>query len=711
MRRFPTFVVLSTLSLIRPAFGQSVDLDVIDNNILVLTPTRLRQPLADVPGSITVVTSDMLETYGINSVPEALRLVPGLAVTQISGGQYTINYHGSNAVTPRRLNLLIDGISAYRAARADIDWSMLPVAVADIERIEITRGPNSASYGPNSLMATINIVTKHPDESAGTSLSGSVGSRSTRSGNARHGGKIGESSHYWMTVDQRKTAGFEKVPGAGFTLSPNDPHHDRSDRNLIDFRSSSELGKDESIDFHFAALNGHQDYPLIDQYQRSYPDTEVQSREASITWQRNFAPEHALKITASMSRHTSKQPWVECLPAFAYLPELRKLWMTNPNYVLAIIANRVPSGGSAADNMLAAASLRAIRALGAKAAAPACGTTDENYDENRSDIELETTNVFSETFRTVAGIGARRDTADSETFLAGKVSNNAWRLFAHAEYRPFHSVVVNAGGYYEHDNLTGSSFSPRVALNKHLDENNTIRFVVSRANRMPGIIEQRTNWSYLTRGLNPALLGVEQAYFAQTAQGPGTLQDEKNLSRELGYTGNFPTLGLMVDVKLFHDHLTDLISERLTLMSYKPSNSNSLHHRGAELQVDFTPTPKWKMHAGYSYLDASATSLMDLTQYSRNSGMVAASHLFSDDTTLSLAMYKNQGSATGQSAYGRQDLTAMKRFRWGHTVLTPSVTISHLDQSDVRYTYDLNKTITNRIGQQMQYQASLKVSF
>ena len=711
MKKFPRYLMTSVISMTAlQAHGQSSDFDIIDTNNVVLTPTRLKQPISEVPGSVTVITADMLTSYGINSIPEALRLVPGMAVTQTSGGEYTINYHGSNAVAPRRMNVLIDGISVYRSAFAQVDWTMLPVAIDEIERIEVTRGPNSASYGPNSMLAIINIITKHPNESAGTTLSGSIGTRNSRTATVRHGGAIGPSTNYWVTFDRRESSGFEQVRGYGFTLAGVDMHHDDQERNLLSFRSSTELGKDENLEFRLSALNAQQETPLIDEYTRSYPDVGLQERDVGVTWRKNLSPGHELQVTAYASRHTNKQSWVECLPTLGYLPELAPLWRANPDYVLAIIAGRTPSGGTARDNALALAALRAARALGAKALLPACGTTNQNYVENRADIEVQTTSVLSDSLRLVAGVGGRRDTAESATYLGGKVTNTTWRVFTNAEYRPVPSVVVNAGGFFEKDSLTGTSFSPRAAINKHLDSNNTVRFVLSRANRMPGIIEQRADWSYRTTGLNPALLGVTEANFAQTAQAPGNLDAEKNTSKEIGYTGNFPDRGLMVDAKLFDDRLTSLISERLTLVSFKPTNSNALRLRGAEVQLDYAPSPKWNIHAGYTYLDADATTPIELTQYARNTGLIAVSHLLPNDLRVSLAAYQNQGSGLGNSPYGKQDLTLSKQWRVGGSTVTPSFTITHLNETEVTSFYDVDKSVTNRIGSSMQYRVSIMVA-
>src|SRR5450631_1091826 len=107
--------LLTTLSIaVNAASGQTLDTDSeVDGPQfpMVVTPTRLRQSLADVPASVTIISSETLRRFGIRSVPDALRLVPGMAVTQATGPDYRISYHGTNILSPRRMNVLIDGIS------------------------------------------------------------------------------------------------------------------------------------------------------------------------------------------------------------------------------------------------------------------------------------------------------------------------------------------------------------------------------------------------------------------------------------------------------------------------------------------------------------------------------------------------------------------------------------------------------------------------
>ena len=393
-------------------------------------------------------------------------------------------------------------------------------------------------------------------------------------------------------------------------------------------------------------------------------------------------------------------------------PQMGALWNADPAYVNDILAGVQPSGGTATDNALAAAAIRSIMSLGAAATSPTCGVANQNYREQRADIEVQDTYVFSSALRMVSGAGFRRDIATSQTYLGGTVGNTTWRAFANLEYKPVPTVNINAGGYYERDQLTGSSFSPRIALNKHLDDNNTIRFVVSEADRMPDIIEQRADWSYLVTNLNPSFYGANSATFAQSAVAPGNLSAERILSREIGYTGNFSQLGLMIDAKIFNDYLSDLISERLILNNYTPTNSNDAHLRGAEFQADYIPAQSWTMHLGYSYLINDASTVLEQTMYSRNSGSVAVAHAFDSGWNAAVGLYEYQAAPLGQSEYGKQDLTVSKTYRISqNSSVTPTFTITHLDHRATQYMYDIGLLTENSYASPWQYYLTTKITF
>jgi iron complex outermembrane receptor protein len=681
-----------------------------DEVSIVLTPTRLKQSIADVPGSVTVITADMLDKYGVRSVPEALRLVPGMQVTQLSNSEYRINYHGTNIYSPRRLNVLIDGVSAYRSAFARVDWAALPVSIDDIQRIEVTRGPNSASYGPNSMEAIVNIITKDPHATDGAALRVTGGSRGQREAYVRYAGSLGESTRFRGSAEHSRNEGFNQVTSFGH-LS-NFPDHDAAKTNRFSWRSTTELTPRDQVDVQLSLVNSDQEQIASDQYQTTFPDVRLKENDLSVTWRHTISASQEFRVQAYQSEHENREAWVECVPAFAFLPELGALWRVNPDYVRAIIAGAQPRGGTAQDNALALQALLAIRLRGAAAFQTTCGDANNGYRERRRDIELQHTYVVSNSLRLVSGVGLRRDEAVSETYLGGTVGNTTWRAFVNAEYRPFDSTSINAGGFYQKDKLTGSSVSPRLALNQRLNANNTVRFVVSRADRMPDIIEQRADWSYLTTNMTPPINSSGSAYFAQTAQAAGNLTAEKMLSREVGYSGNFPQYGLMLDAKLFDDEMSRLISERLTLDSFKPTNNGEVRLRGAELQADLDLANGWSGHAGYTRLSNRSNTPMERTQYSKNSALFGVARQFDSGWRAGLSVYWASAAPGGQSRYGRQDLTVSKSFRVGsRATVTPVLSVSHLSERLTSAVYDVDRMLVNGYSDSTRFAASLRVSY
>ena len=115
---YHSVVVYLLMILITPIFAEQ-EIGV------VLTPTRLKQAIRDVPASVTVIESATIRALGISSVADALRLVPGMAVGQGSGNDYRINYHGTNGMVPRRMQVLVDGMSVYHVGYAQIFGSNL----------------------------------------------------------------------------------------------------------------------------------------------------------------------------------------------------------------------------------------------------------------------------------------------------------------------------------------------------------------------------------------------------------------------------------------------------------------------------------------------------------------------------------------------------------------------------------------------------------
>ena len=127
------------------------------------------------PLASTVITKAEIRSYGITSIEEALRLIPGMIVQEKTNGMYDVHIRGLNNIPDNQMMiytenantlLMIDGRIAHNYATGDVNFEILPIGVEDIERIEVVRGANAALYGPNALNGVINIITEKPGENS-----------------------------------------------------------------------------------------------------------------------------------------------------------------------------------------------------------------------------------------------------------------------------------------------------------------------------------------------------------------------------------------------------------------------------------------------------------------------------------------------------------------------------------------------------------------
>src|SRR5512135_1037073 len=117
----------------------------------ITSASRFSQELADAPNAMTVITREMIAASGFRSLPDVFKLVPGMYVSYYTGAQPIVSYHGSLSQFAHSMQVLIDGRSVYLPPFNTVDWTLLPITLSDIERIEVIRGPAAASYGENSV--------------------------------------------------------------------------------------------------------------------------------------------------------------------------------------------------------------------------------------------------------------------------------------------------------------------------------------------------------------------------------------------------------------------------------------------------------------------------------------------------------------------------------------------------------------------------------
>lgn len=676
----------------------------------VLTPTRLRQSLGEVPASVTVITAAMIRDFHVASIVDALRLVPGMAITQTSGNNFRVNYHGTNILTPQRMNVLIDGRTAYRARLSSPDWMHLPVDIEDVERIEVTRGPNSASYGANSMMAIINIITRHPDD-VDPSVSARLGSAGHAEGHAHFGGSIGESTRYRVTASGMRDTGYDHSVNNRFG-----DIHDGVQNSMIEFRSHSDLDNRSRLEVQAAYVQGVTEIDFMDAYQRQYPDVHSKQFDGSIAYDHEFSDAHSIRAQFYGTTRRDSQPWVTCPPPIAFLPTMYQLWEQNPNYAKAILAGKKPSGGTPADDALAAAVLKQYASLGPARKTPICVDTDQDSAESRFEGEIQDTLVFSEHLRLVTGATVRHERFESTSYFGGKVDSSSASIFANGEYRPNKIFTVNLGGYYEHTGMTGDAFSPRVALNAHLSGNHAVRLIYSEAVRTPTAFEQRSNWNYYGYNAKPTLFGESTLlFYAHNRATPDQLDYERIRSVELGYVGTLPDYGLQYDMKVFSDRMSDLISEKLNVYRTSPiTNSNRATLKGAELQLDWRPSEATRLWGTYTYLENDASIITEQTQYARHSGGIGISRELNQSWQASVYWWSYGAPmqpADGQTYISMEDLALTYRCQIGGSRISTTVSARHNDNPKVSYWQDYGSIKSSWNESHWQAYAGVQVQF
>jgi iron complex outermembrane receptor protein len=626
-----------------------------DTDVLI-TPTRLKQATADIPAAVTLITSDTIRRLGLTRLVDILRLVPGMEVVEADSTDVRVSYHGTNISNPRRMNVLVDGISMYQPALATVDWTSLPIPVSDIDRIEVTRGTDSATYGPDSMLAIINIVSKHPSDAAPLSLTASGGSPGTLIATIRGGGEFGSTSAR-AAVEQEEQHGFDTN-----SLQPTNARSPADDyaNTRLSIRTSTALAERQTLETFGYAVSSTQTQVYSNPGQITAPNSHSQSFDLGLKWNVEISDHNSLQTAASYSRFISSQGWRSCLPALVLLPQLRALYAVDPSYATDILDGIVPTGGTAEANALALQTIAAIRALGPAATARTCADASIDVGQGRADGEIQDTYVFGPALRAVWGVGAREDYASSQTLLDNgtRFDTESYRVFGTAEYVPVTPVRVNVGAYYEHDSLDEDSFSPRIAVNWSPTSGSTFRAILADGTRAPNMFEQAARQEYVVHNVSPAFEGSSTATFFETANGPGHLKDEQIVNRELGYLLEVPSAGLQLDVKVFDDSLYHLISEKLELSSFLPTNDGRVKLRGAELQATGTPNADWQWRATYAYLDNyDASTPLEQTEYSRHSGSLALSRTYAAGWRWSVADYGATGNGIGQRGYERADTT------------------------------------------------------
>jgi len=637
---------------------------------VVLSANRLEQPVSEAAVSVSVIDRKTIEASGARTIPEVLRLIPGMQVGY-SGNEfgdepkYVVSYHGHSDQYSKQMQVLVDGRSIYEPFFGGINWKAIPVNLDDIERIEVSRGPNIATYGSNAFMAAINIITRTAAEDQGHYVHSNVGNHDIADLIYRFGG-TNEDLDYRITASTQNDDGMDSANQFDYP--------DDTNSNNIDYRLDYQLDNKNTISYQGGFGNNKQ------QTDRNHvSDENVPSRRTVdniqffqfIKWENVINTENTLQLQYYYNLSDKEDRYS---------------------------SDNISSPGI--DDFI----------------------LDINGDIKSERHNLELTHIMQpkENLKLVLGASAQFDSVKSSYFLGAdeKITDDRYRGFANIEYHINKNNIVNLGAVLEANSFSNDELSPRVSLIHSFNSHHKIRVGISQAIRSPFIFEARGNQSLfqeLKAGGMPIGLTLRENVIGSTEYRSENLENEKITSREIVYMGDFINSTLLFNARVFHDDVSDYIDtiretdtiaepdeilfDDTVLVFRNPINSSTT---GLELELDYHIDPTLRLIASGAIININSNS--DATKQSapQHSYSLLVTKRFNEKYNGSLGYYfvdafkwtdatprpvtgpTTAASNISTEKYQTLDLRASRSFAFNKTKGSVSIVLKNLldDYSD-----------------------------
>ncbi|MDB5328835.1 MAG: ligand-gated TonB-dependent outer rane channel, partial [Phycisphaerales bacterium] len=164
-------------------------------NVEVTSVSRKKQSIFAAPAAVSVITQDDIRRSGFSTIPDMLRMAPGVDVGRINSYSWAVGVRGLNSQFNGNLLVLQDGRSLYNTLFGGVFWDTVDYVTPDIERIEVIRGPGATLWGANAVNGVINITTKDAKDTQGW-LIDTRASNDDSTLSARYGGKLDADTYY-----------------------------------------------------------------------------------------------------------------------------------------------------------------------------------------------------------------------------------------------------------------------------------------------------------------------------------------------------------------------------------------------------------------------------------------------------------------------------------------------------------------------------------
>ena len=534
----------------------------------ITSVSRKSQSLSDVPAAAFVISSEDIRRSGAQALPDVLRMVPGVEVAQIDSGRYAVSARGFNGRFANKLQVLVDGRSIYHPIFSGVMWEADLIALEDIERVEVIRGPGAAVWGVNAVNGVINIISRHTRHQNGGEAVASLGTQGRAAGYVRYGGQLDEHTNWKMSVQSRHAE-----PSSAHLSG--DENKDRLNNGVVDFRLDKDFGAGQDLTIWANASRSS----LGDQL-RLMP--RFSSANAFLGMD-NFSLKQTLSSQSLMGRYR---------------------WLSDRGIESSL---QVALTGSSLD-------------------------LTDFFKEQRTtyDLDYQARYAFSE-HDLLWGL-SHRTTSDSVTTNARLLSmanpdytDRSTGAFIRDDWTLIRDrLVLGVGARWDHPMRGGNTFSPHATLMWTPSRADSIWLKYARAPRVPARAEHDV--TIFASVLRPSAATMGLPVFLRTRPSSQTLKPEEMEGFELGYrkqlTSNFNT-----DVTVYRYRYTNLRSGVPTTQDFsalplniiqnvEPCNCMAAWVSGAELSADWLLSAAWRMQLSYAWtsLEIDRSSIASLSQ-------------------------------------------------------------------------------------------------
>ncbi len=520
-------------------------------NMQITSVSKRSQKVGDAAAAVFVITQDDIQRSGARSIPEALRMVPGLEVARIDENKWAIGARGFNGRFDDKLLVLIDGRSVYTPLFSGVYWDVEDVMLDDVERIEVIRGPGATLWGANAVDGVINIITKPAKETQSALLKSEAGDEELTADSVRYGGKIADKGFYRAYVKGFDWSSSTSLAGANAD--------DGWNQTRGGFRSDWTLSGKDSLTFQGDMYKSNEGetltIPLLSApYSSTFFNTGEYSGGNLLTrWTRNLTGGNSITLQAYFDRTNYAD---------------NNLFVDHESVYDVDFQHDFHVGR--AHEFVWGAGYRSI--------------------QDRNDATM-----------TVAVTPTQRNYNLYNAFVQDEVSLMDQRL------------RVTVGSKFEHNDFTGFEIEPNVRFLANVSKNQSVWGAISRAVRTPAITEEglRLNEAVVPPNTPPfdSPLPVVEAIYGSTS-----FKSEDLLAYEVGYRFQVKN-SFSADISAFYNNYTNLLSAEPgapftegsptptdVVYPFVASNKMSGGTYGVEPFFDWKVLPRLKLFGSYSFL-------------------------------------------------------------------------------------------------------------